>query len=71
VNTKKKNDPSVIVEWAVQGASNGDNKFLDGKLEQLRIMDRSLSSRPSRTIYGILERYAVGSTAPKQASSHA
>jgi hypothetical protein len=47
------NDPDVIVEWAVQGASNGDTKFLDAKLEQLRIMDRSLSGRH---IYGILER---------------
>jgi hypothetical protein len=39
-------DPDVIVEWAVQGASNGDTKFLDAKLEQLSIMDRSLSGRP-------------------------
>jgi hypothetical protein len=33
------NDPDVIVEWAVQGASKGDNTFLDNKLEQLRIID--------------------------------
>jgi hypothetical protein len=38
-------DPDVFVEWAVQGASNGDTKFLDGKLEQLRIIDRSLSGQ--------------------------
>jgi hypothetical protein len=40
------NDPDVIVEWAVQGASDGDTKFLDDKLEQLRTMDRRLNGRP-------------------------
>jgi hypothetical protein len=39
------NDPGVIVEWAVQGVSNGDDTFLDDKLKQLRIMDRRLNGR--------------------------
>ena len=30
------NDPNVIVEWAIYCSMNGDNKFLDDKLEQLR-----------------------------------
>jgi hypothetical protein len=33
------NDPDVIVEWAIYCSMNGDNKFLDDKLEQLRTID--------------------------------
>jgi hypothetical protein len=33
------NDPNVIVEWANYCSMNGDNKFLDDKLEQLRRID--------------------------------
>ena len=33
------NDPNVIVEWANYCSMNGDNKFLDDKLEQLRTID--------------------------------
>ena len=31
-------DPNVIVEWAIYCSMNGDNKFLDDKLEQLRTL---------------------------------
>jgi hypothetical protein len=31
-------DPDAIIKWAVH-CSNGDNKLLDGKLEQLRSID--------------------------------
>jgi hypothetical protein len=33
-------DPDEIVRWAISGALNRDNKFLDEKLEQLRSLDR-------------------------------
>jgi hypothetical protein len=33
------NDPDEILRWAVYGVINGDNKFLDDKLEQLRTID--------------------------------
>ncbi|MGC2685465.1 MAG: hypothetical protein WA323_26720 [Candidatus Nitrosopolaris sp.] len=32
-------DPDEIVKWAIYYSSNGDNKFLDEKLEQLRSID--------------------------------
>jgi hypothetical protein len=32
-------DPDAIVNWASYCSSNGDNKFLDDKLEQLRSID--------------------------------
>jgi hypothetical protein len=36
-------DPDVIVEWAIYCYMNGDNEFLDDKLEQLRTIDRRLN----------------------------
>ncbi|MGC2684689.1 MAG: hypothetical protein WA323_22745 [Candidatus Nitrosopolaris sp.] len=33
------NDPDEIIKWAVHWSINGDNKILDDKLEQLRIID--------------------------------
>jgi hypothetical protein len=33
------NDPEEIVRWAINGARNGDNRFLNEKLEQLRTID--------------------------------
>jgi hypothetical protein len=36
-------DPNVIVEWAIYCYMNGDNKFLDEKLEQLRTIERRLN----------------------------
>jgi hypothetical protein len=33
------NDPDEIVKWAIYCSSNGDNKFLDDKLDQLRNID--------------------------------
>jgi hypothetical protein len=32
-------NPDAIMWWAVHGAINGNNKFLDEKLEQLRSID--------------------------------
>jgi hypothetical protein len=32
-------NPNGIIQWAINGAVNGDNQFLDKKLEQLRIVD--------------------------------
>jgi hypothetical protein len=32
-------NPNGIIQWAINGAVNGDNQFLDKKLEQLRIID--------------------------------
>jgi hypothetical protein len=37
------NDPDEIVKWAIYCSSNGDNKFLDDMLEQLRTIDRRLN----------------------------
>jgi hypothetical protein len=37
------NDPDVIIQWAIHSCLNGDNTFLDDKLEQLRTMDRRLN----------------------------
>jgi hypothetical protein len=36
------NSPDEIVKWAIYCSSNGDNKFLDEKLEQLRTIDSLL-----------------------------
>jgi hypothetical protein len=33
------NDPDEIVRWTINGAINGDNKFLDEKLKQLLTID--------------------------------
>jgi hypothetical protein len=40
------NDPDEIVRWTINGALNGDNQFLDKKLEQLQMIEfsRSISS---------------------------
>ena len=32
-------NPEEIVKWTINGAVNGENKFLDEKLEQLRSID--------------------------------
>jgi hypothetical protein len=32
-------NPDVIIRWAIHSSFNGDNKFLDDKLEQLRTID--------------------------------
>jgi hypothetical protein len=32
-------NPDVIIQWAIHSSFNGDNKFLDDKLEQLRTID--------------------------------
>jgi hypothetical protein len=32
-------NPNVIIQWAIHSSFNGDNKFLDDKLEQLRHID--------------------------------
>jgi hypothetical protein len=32
-------NPDAIVQWAIHSSFNGDNKFLDDKLEQLRTID--------------------------------
>ncbi|MGB6590465.1 MAG: hypothetical protein WBE68_03035 [Candidatus Nitrosopolaris sp.] len=32
-------NPHGIITWAIHSSINGDNKFLDEKLEQLRIID--------------------------------
>jgi hypothetical protein len=41
------NDPDEIVRLAVFYCFNGDNTLLDGKLEQLRSMERRLNGRAS------------------------
>jgi hypothetical protein len=33
------NDPDVIIQWAIHSSLNGDNTFLNDKLEQLRSID--------------------------------
>ena len=33
-------NPHGIIQWAIHSSFNGDNKFLDDKLEQLRNIDR-------------------------------
>jgi hypothetical protein len=32
-------NPDVIIQWAIHSSFNGDNTFLDDKLEQLRTID--------------------------------
>jgi hypothetical protein len=32
-------NPDVILRWAIRSSVNGDNEFLDDKLEQLRALD--------------------------------
>jgi hypothetical protein len=38
-------NPGGIIQWAIHSTKNGDNTFLDDKLQQLRIMDRRLNGR--------------------------
>jgi hypothetical protein len=38
-------DPDEIVRWAINGALNGGNQFLDKKLEQLHMIEFSLKGR--------------------------
>jgi hypothetical protein len=38
-------DPDEIVRWAINGALNGGNQFLDKKLEQLHMIEFSLKYR--------------------------
>jgi hypothetical protein len=40
-------NPGGIIQWAIHSTKNGDNKFLDDKLQQLRIMDRRLNGLTS------------------------
>jgi hypothetical protein len=40
-------NPGGIIQWAIHSTKNGDNKFLDDKLQQLRNMDRRLNGRAS------------------------
>ncbi len=35
-------NPDGIIQWAIHSSINGDNTFLDDKLEQLRTIDRRL-----------------------------
>jgi len=37
------NNPDEIIWWAVHGVINGNNKFLNEKVEQLRSIDRRLN----------------------------
>jgi hypothetical protein len=32
-------NPNGIIQWAIHSSINGDNTFLDDKLEQLRTID--------------------------------